>query len=168
MHLPAELDNVPGVQKTVLCLSAVTDEKVTLGKPKMNQGEGYVSIGDPFSKHASRARGITNTKIFCGMFRRLLTKSIGPLIRPSLTSSLPRRKILHLAPMEFHMALTDVRVDWTPSSSSTLISFCGRRYRSRTFSLKVGQSLSPKTLTSMTMEDYSISGRASSVDAMQL
>ena len=42
-------------------------------KKKMNQEEGLVSIVVPFSKPASRTRGITSTKISCSMFRKLLT-----------------------------------------------------------------------------------------------
>ena len=58
-------------------------------KTKMNQVEGFVSIGEPFSKLVSKARDITSTRISYDMFRRLLTTSVGPLIVPSLTSSLP-------------------------------------------------------------------------------
>ena len=62
-------------------------------KTKMNQDEGFASIGDPFFKPASRARGITSTKISCGMFRKLLTISVRPLIVSNLMNSLLWRKI---------------------------------------------------------------------------
>ena len=76
----ADLDNVPGVPKNpcfVLMLSLM--KTVTPWKTKMNQEEGFVSIGGPFFKPASRARDITSTKISCGMFRKLLTISVGTL-----------------------------------------------------------------------------------------
>ena len=57
-------------------------------KTKMNQVEGFVSIGELFSKHVLKARGITSTRISYVMFRRLLTTSVGPLIGLSSTNSL--------------------------------------------------------------------------------
>ena len=36
----------------------------------MNLEEDFVSIGEPFSRHARKARGITSTKIFCDMSRQ--------------------------------------------------------------------------------------------------
>ena len=67
-------------------------KKATHWKTKMNQVEGFVSLGDPFPKHVPKARDITSTKISHDMFTRLLTTSIGPLVGPNL-------KILHLVPM---------------------------------------------------------------------
>ena len=61
-------------------------------KMKMNQEEDFVSIEEPFSKHARKARGITNTKIFCDMCNKLLMTSVGPLIRLSLMTSLHEKK----------------------------------------------------------------------------
>ena len=91
MHQPdAELVNVPGVKKNpcfVLVLSLM--KTVIPWKTKMNQEEGFVSIGVPFSKPASRARGITSSKISCGTFKKLLTTSVGALIVPSLMNSFP-------------------------------------------------------------------------------
>ena len=84
-------------KKTVLCLNAVTDGA------KMNREEGSVSIGIQFFKPALKARGITNTEISCGMFRKHLTTSVGQLIVPNLNSLL-WKKILHLTLMEFRMA----------------------------------------------------------------
>ena len=46
-------------------------------KTKMSQEEGFVIIGEPFSGHARKARSITNTKIFCDMFNKLLITSAG-------------------------------------------------------------------------------------------
>ena len=89
---------------------------VTPWKTKMNQEEGFVSIGVPFSKPASRARGISSTKISCGMFRKLLTTSVGPSIVPNLRNSLLWRKILHLVLMEFRMAPKGVQGAWALSS----------------------------------------------------
>ena len=48
-----------------------------LWKTKMNQAEGYANMGVLFSKHAPKVRGITNMKISCDMFRKLLTTSAG-------------------------------------------------------------------------------------------
>ena len=64
MRLPdAELDSVLGVSRNLCCVSMLSlMKKVTPWKTKMNQGEGYVSTGVRFSKPASRAQGITNTK----------------------------------------------------------------------------------------------------------
>ena len=95
-----EKDNAPArcrigqracrTKKPVLCLSAVTDEDGhPLEKTKMNQEEGFVSVGVPFSKPASRARGITSLKISGSTFKKLLTTSVGPLIAPSLMNSFP-------------------------------------------------------------------------------
>ena len=85
----AELGNVLGVLKNLCFVSMLSLMKtVTPWKTKMNQEEGFVSIGGLFSKHASRARGITSTKISCGMFRKFLTISVGPLIVPNLINSL--------------------------------------------------------------------------------
>ena len=75
-------------KKPVSCLNAFTDEDCTPWKTKMNQEDGFVRIGGPFFKPASRARGMTSTKTSCGMFRKLLTISVGPLIVPNLTISL--------------------------------------------------------------------------------
>ena len=47
-----------------------------------------MSIGETLSKHARKARGITNTKIFGDMFNKLPMTSVGPLIRLSLMTSL--------------------------------------------------------------------------------
>ena len=92
-----EKDNAPArcsigqrawrTKKPVLRLSAVTDEDGHPWKTKMNQEEGVASIGGPLFKPASRARGITSSKISCGTFKKLLTISVGPLIVPSLMHS---------------------------------------------------------------------------------
>ena len=41
----------------------------------MNLVEDFVSTGEPFSKHARKARGTINIKIFCDMFNTLLMTS---------------------------------------------------------------------------------------------
>ena len=90
-NLPwTQTDNVLGVPKNLCFVSMLSLMKTVtpLKKTKMNEEEGFVSSGVPFSNPASRARGITSTKISCGMFRVLLTTSIGPLIVPTLMNSL--------------------------------------------------------------------------------
>ena len=74
-------------KKPVLCLNAVTDED---GHPLENENESRRRLCEYWgSIFQARARGITNTKISCGTFRKLLTTSVGPLIEPSLMNSLP-------------------------------------------------------------------------------
>ena len=75
-------------KKLVLSLSAVTDEKGTPWIMKMNLEEDFVSIGETFSRHAKKARDITNMKIFCDMFNTLLMTSVGLLIKLNLMNSL--------------------------------------------------------------------------------
>ena len=55
----------------------------------MRQVEGFVIVGN-FSKHASKARDITNLRISYDCFKKVLTTSSGPLVGLSLTNSLPR------------------------------------------------------------------------------
>ena len=66
----AELDSVRGVpNKPVLCFSAVTDEE---GHHLANEDEScgiFLSIGEPFSRHVSKARDITSTRISYDLFR---------------------------------------------------------------------------------------------------
>ena len=76
------------VKKPLLCLNAVTED----GHPLENEDESgrrLCDFGVRLSQHAPRARGITNSKTSYSMFRKLLTRSVGPLIEPSLTNSLP-------------------------------------------------------------------------------
>ena len=54
----------------------------------MNLEEDFEIIGEPFSRHARKARGVTNTKIFFDLFDKLLMASVGLLIRLSLMTSL--------------------------------------------------------------------------------
>ena len=68
-------------KKPVLSLSAVTEKRATPWRMKMNLEEDFVSIGEPFSRHAKKARGITNMKIFCNMFNTLLMTSVELLIK---------------------------------------------------------------------------------------
>ena len=89
MRLPdAELGSMLRVQeKTVLCLSAVTDED---GHPLENEA-GRMLRQYRGSNLQARIEGPKHlcTRIFCGLFRKFLTISVGPLIGPSLTISLP-------------------------------------------------------------------------------
>ena len=55
--------------------------------------------------------------------------------------------------MEFRMAPFGVRGAWAPSSFSTLFSICWKEVPFLNISLKVGRSLAPRPLTSMTMEE---------------
>ena len=125
-------------------------EMVTPWKTKMNREEGFVSVGVQIFKPALKARGITNTDISCGMFRKHLTTSVGQLIVPNLMNPLLWRKMLHLTLMEFRMEPVGV-----PVPSLNIL-------------LTVERSLSPKPLTSMTMKDHSSIRRISSIDAVQL
>ena len=118
---------------------------VTPWKTRMQKEEDSVSIGNPFSKTASRAQDITNTKIYCDMFRKLLVVSAGPLIVLNYMSSLSERKILLLALMEFHMVYTSV----------LLTSFNWKEVLFPNTLLKVEQSLTLNLLTSMIMEELS-------------
>ena len=67
-------------KKPVLSPSAVTDEE---GHPLENEDES-----GRFSRHAKKARDITNMKIFCDLFNTLLMTSVGLLIKPNLMNSL--------------------------------------------------------------------------------
>ena len=75
-------------EKPVLSLSAVTDEEGHLLKMRMNLEEDFVTTGEPFSRHSRKARGLTNTKILCDLFNKLLMTSVGLLIRLNLMNSL--------------------------------------------------------------------------------
>ena len=58
------------------------------GVKNQTKGKGFVSIGGSFSKPASRARGITSTKLSWSIFRMLLATSVGSLIVPNLLNLL--------------------------------------------------------------------------------
>ena len=58
------------------------------GQRAWRKEEDFVSIGEPFSRHSRKARGITSMKIFCDMFNKLLMTSVGLLIRLRLMTSL--------------------------------------------------------------------------------
>ena len=47
-------------------------KRVILWKTKMNQEEDSISIGEPFSEHAWKARDITSAKTFCDVSNKLL------------------------------------------------------------------------------------------------
>ena len=78
-----------GVTRNLCYLSVLSQMKRAIRwKTKMNQGEDFVSIGGPFSRHARKAPDIISTKIFCDMFNKLLMRPVGPLTRLSLITSL--------------------------------------------------------------------------------
>ena len=80
----AEVDNVFGVTRNMCYLSVLSQMKrATPWKMKMNLEEDFVSIGEPFSRHARKARGITSTRTSYDLFKKLLTISVGPVIGPS-------------------------------------------------------------------------------------
>ena len=80
---------VPGVPRNQCFAIALSQMKRAIPwKMKMNLEEDFVSIGEPFSRHARKDRDITNMKIFCDLFNKLLMTSIGLLIRLSLMNSL--------------------------------------------------------------------------------
>ena len=69
---------------------------VILRKMKMSQVEGFVSNGDSFSKHASKARDITNMRISYDLFQKDPWRHrSGPLIGTEL-DELIAKKTLHL------------------------------------------------------------------------
>ena len=74
LWLDAEVDNVPGAKKPVLTLSAVTDEEDHTLENEDDFGRRLVSIGEPSSKLDRKVRDISNMKIFCDMFNKLLMK----------------------------------------------------------------------------------------------
>ena len=84
-------------EKTCFVSALSQMKRATPWKTMMNQAEGFMSNEDPFSKHVSKDRDITNMRISCGLFRWLLTTSVGPLIVPSLTNSLLGRKIQNIS-----------------------------------------------------------------------
>ena len=45
-------------------------KRATPWRMKMNLSEDFVSTGEPFSKHARKARGIINIKMFCDLFNK--------------------------------------------------------------------------------------------------
>ena len=76
-------------KKPVMSLSAVTDEEGhTPWRMKMTLVEDSVYTGEPFSKHARKARGFTNMKIFYDLFNTLLMTSVGLWIKLNLINSL--------------------------------------------------------------------------------
>ena len=110
----AEVGKVSGVTRNPCFLSVLSRMKRAIPwKPKMNLEEDFVSMGEPFSKHARKARGIINMKRFCDLFNKLLMTSID--------ASLLQRKIRLLALTEFLMVPADVLVVWVRSSSLMLV-----------------------------------------------
>ena len=100
-------------KRPLLCLHAVTDED---GHPLENEDESGRRLCDFFgvrlSKHAPKVQGITTTKIYLDMFKKLLTTSAGLSTKMNWTSSWPQRRNLLLVLIEFRTAFTDVREVW--------------------------------------------------------
>ena len=124
-------------------------------KIRMNLEENFEIIGEPFSRHARKARAITNTKIFCDMFNKLLMTSVGLLIRLSLMTSLLQRKTRLLALTKFPTVPAGLLVAWVRSSSLMLKMLSWKEVLFLIVLLKVGPSLSLRHLTLMTMEGSS-------------
>ena len=111
-----------GATRNLFCPSVLLQMKrTTPWIMKMILEEDSVNIGEPFSRHEMKDRDIINMKIFYDLSNMHLTTSAGLLIKPSLTTSLPLRKIPLLALMEFPTAFTDVLVAWVRSSSFMLM-----------------------------------------------
>ena len=114
--------------------------------------EDYVSIGEPFSKHAKKARSIIITKKFYDLFNKLLMTSVGQLIRLSLKISMLERKIRLLALMEFTTVSTGVLVALVLSSSFSACGVCMEGVSIPDCFAESRTVLSPRPLTSMTMD----------------
>ena len=71
---------------------AVTDEDGHPWRTNMKLEEDYLNIEDPSSKSASRAQCITNMKISCGMFRKILTISVGLFDRTEFDDLIASKK----------------------------------------------------------------------------
>ena len=147
------LDFEHGVPRN-LCLvfTRLLMKTVIFCKMKRKQAEGSVSTGVRYSKRAPRVWGIINLKICCSLFRKLLMTSAGSLTEMSLTNSLPQRRNLLLALMEFRTAFTDVREDWVRKFCLTCIIMCWKVVLFLRSLRKVEQSLSQRPQTSTTME----------------
>ena len=149
----AEVDNVPGAKRNLCYLSVLSRMKRAIPwKIKMNQEEDFVSIREPFSKHARKARGITNTIIFCDVCNKLLMTLVGLLIRLSLMTSLHFEKTRLLALTEFPTVSTGVLVVWVRSSSLMLTKLFWKGALSLIVLPKVGPFLSLRHLILMTLE----------------
>ena len=86
----ARVDNVPGATRNLCCLSVLLQmNRAIPWRMKINLEEDFVIIGEPFSRHARKARGITNTKTFCDLSNMLLMTSVGLLIKLNLMTSAP-------------------------------------------------------------------------------
>ena len=105
------LGNVRGVPKKTLAFVSVLSlmKRAFPWKTKVNLEEDFVTIGEPFSRHARKARGIASTKVSCDLFRKLLMTSVGLLIRLSMMTSLHQKKTRLLALTE---SLRCLQVCW--------------------------------------------------------
>ena len=82
-----------GVTRNLCYLSKLSLMEMDVpSKMKMNLEEDSVRNGETFSRHAKKARGITSTKIFCDLFKKLPMTYVGLLIRLSLIDFLALKK----------------------------------------------------------------------------
>ena len=127
-------------------------------KMRMNQVEGFVSIGEPFSKHVWKAHD------------RLLMTYAGLLIRPSLTTSLLWRKIWLLALMEFHMLPTGVPGILVRNSSLMLTELFWKEVPFLIILLRVELTVfyHQDLWHRLQWKDHSITRRTSSFDFVQI
>ena len=141
------LDNVHGVSRNpcfALALSLM--KRATHWKTIVNQEEGFVSIGEPLSKHVSKTRGITSKRISYDMFRKLLTTSVGPLIGPNLTNTAPNPDGIPYG------AYRSVGVG-ACNSLVVLTSICGKEVLFQNIFAESRNFFSPRLPTSVKMED---------------
>ena len=68
-------------KKPVLCLNAVTDESCHFSEDEDEPGRRLCEYwGSVFPRPRQGALDITNTKMYCDMFRKFLVISAGPLV----------------------------------------------------------------------------------------
>ena len=158
-----EKDNAPArcgigqrawrTKNPVVCLSAVTDEE---GHPLENEDESGRRLceywGSIFQARVEGPRHHQYEDIL-----RYVQKAPDDIHwtidKTEFDELIAIKKDSAPGPMEFHMALTDVRGDWAHGSFLTLTNICWKEVPFQNISLKVRRSLSPRPLTSMTMEE---------------
>ena len=137
----------------MLCLSAVTDEE---GHPSVNEDESGRRLcenwGSIFPARIEGPRQHQYEDIL-----RYVQKAPDDIHwtidGTEFDELIAMKKDSAPGPDGIPFGLTDVRGDWAPSSSLTLTSVCWKEVPFQNISLKVGRSLSPRPLTSMTMEE---------------
>ena len=130
-----ETTNLPWTQTEKTILSQAQKWATCLSPTAVTDADG----GEPFSKHVWKARDITSTKIFCDMSNRLLMTNVR----------------LYKAEFDDLLALKNDSAPGGGLGSQFLFLFTGFCWEEEPFlniSLRVGQSLSPRPLASMTME----------------